>query len=208
MPSKVGRDLSLDPRYGGIYNSSVVNSTVTFCDTAGLHIVNESSLLELKLTNGDAFRPNITVSGPQPFEEDNWVELSISNSMKYRTVMPALRCRVVNNTQSSEQESGSELLKGLQKVRKCNFRSACPFGIKLNSLLSESGKEVLVTVGSEIEVIRKSLDAITVPVTVSDLREWSDCSTYNFFDGKNLLVVLFGVVLAAILFCIQMYRLS
>ena len=115
------------------------------------------------------------------------------------------RCRVIDNRQSYEQESSnsnsssSKILGRLQKIRKCNFRSACPFGIKLNSLLSQSGKQSVIRVGGELVVCRTNTEAITVPVSLSDLREWSDETKYQSWY-LYLFVVVFGVALAILLY--------
>ena len=74
-------------------------NTLAFSDDSQLLIVNQKSINKLDINCHTYFRPNILIDGDNPFDEDNWLEIMLNNNLNniLRTVIPAYRCRVVNN---------------------------------------------------------------------------------------------------------------
>ena len=95
---------------------------VAFSDQAPLLIISEASLhhlndrLEEEITI-DRFRPNIIVSGTEPFEEDSWLEISIG-SQQFRVIQQCERCVFTTIDPITQQRHpGGEPLKTLSKYR-------------------------------------------------------------------------------------------
>ncbi len=92
QPAHLGRPV--DPRYAG------AGDQVSFADGFSLLLTSTASLDELNRRLVDAgaaavpmsrFRPNVVVSGCQPFEEDRWTAIRI-NGMRFALNKPCERC--------------------------------------------------------------------------------------------------------------------
>ncbi|XP_019621970.1 PREDICTED: mitochondrial amidoxime reducing component 2-like [Branchiostoma belcheri] len=95
---------------------------VGFQDQTALMLTSEASLdnLNNKLTTPVAmrnFRPNIVVSGSEPFQEDDWLHIRIGK-VDIRTVLPCNRCLVTTiNPETGVKDKAKEPLKTLESYR-------------------------------------------------------------------------------------------
>ncbi|KAM9613334.1 mitochondrial amidoxime reducing component 2 [Trichechus inunguis] len=81
---------------GEILSPSVPNYEVAYPDCSPILVLSEASLADLntrleKKAKMEHFRPNITVTGCGPFDEDTWDELLIGN-VELKKVMACPRC--------------------------------------------------------------------------------------------------------------------
>jgi uncharacterized protein YcbX len=65
------------------------------------------------------FRPNLVVTGAEPFEEDTWKRIAIGDT-EFHVVKPCARCVITTVDQSLGESSGPEPLLALSKFRKRN----------------------------------------------------------------------------------------
>jgi uncharacterized protein len=96
-------------------------SRVSFADGYPFLIISEESLADLNGRLSDPlpmnrFRPNLVVSGGEPFAEDTWAEVEISG-VRLRVVKPCERC-VVTTTDQATATRGKEPLRTLATYRK------------------------------------------------------------------------------------------
>ena len=123
-------------------------TTVSFADGYPLLCTTNASLQEL---NGrlfepvpmERFRPNVVVSGSQPFEEDTWKRLRIGE-VKFSVVKPCTRC-VITTVDQDTASQGKEPLRTLSSFRKRNGKVY--FGENLvpeNTGIIQRGDEVEV----------------------------------------------------------------
>jgi uncharacterized protein YcbX len=63
------------------------------------------------------FRPNVVVSGAEPFAEDEWAKLKIGETI-FRVPKPCARCVTTTVDQSRGEFDGSEPLKTLATFRR------------------------------------------------------------------------------------------
>ncbi|HFD86614.1 MAG TPA: MOSC domain-containing protein, partial [Gammaproteobacteria bacterium] len=63
------------------------------------------------------FRPNLVVTGTQPYEEDQWQRISI-NGVEFRIVKPCSRCIVTTIDPETGKQTGVEPLETLGTYRK------------------------------------------------------------------------------------------
>ncbi len=112
MPNDVVRET--DPEYA-------VGHRVSFADGFGFLLISEASLtalnrrLEVSLPM-NRFRPNLVVSGSEPFAEDRWRELRLG-ALELTVVKPCDRC-VTTTTDQETAERGVEPLRTLATFRK------------------------------------------------------------------------------------------
>jgi len=111
MPDDVRRPT--DPAYAEGYR-------VSFADGFGFLLISKASLAELnrRLETPlpmNRFRPNLVVSGTEPFAEDGWRSLRIGG-LELRVVKPCGRC-VVTTTDQETAERGGEPLRTLATFR-------------------------------------------------------------------------------------------
>lgn len=104
---------------------------VSFADGFPVLLCNTASLLDLngrleQPVSMSRFRPNIVVSGQEPFEEDSWRRIRIGE-IEFAVVKPCSRC--VMTTIDDAGEKGKEPLKTLATYRR-NEHGAC-FGQNL-----------------------------------------------------------------------------
>jgi uncharacterized protein len=96
-------------------------SRVSFADAFPFLIISEASLADLnRRLDGplpmNRFRPNLTVSGGHPYQEDRWTRIQIG-SLPLNVVKPCARC-VITTTDQATTERGVEPLRTLAMYRK------------------------------------------------------------------------------------------
>jgi MOSC domain-containing protein len=111
MPDDVLRPT--DPQYAEGHR-------VSFADGFGFLLVSDASLADLNRRLEaplpmNRFRPNLVVSGTEPFAEDGWREIRIGG-LPLRPVKPCGRC-VVTTTDQETGERGQEPLRTLATFR-------------------------------------------------------------------------------------------
>jgi len=114
MPNDVIRQT--DPDYA-------LGHRVSYADGFGFLLIGAASLAELnrrleKPLPMNRFRPNLVVSGAEPFAEDEWRELRLG-ALELTVVKPCARC-VTTTTDQDTAERGVEPLKTLATFRKRN----------------------------------------------------------------------------------------
>lgn len=106
------------------------NNKVSFADGFPFLIISESSLRDLnsRLESPvpmNRFRPNIVVSGSEPYAEDTWKEIIIGNITFY-LVKPCERCVVTTIDQNTGKSLNDEPLRTLATYRRINkIRDFC-----------------------------------------------------------------------------------
>jgi len=110
------------------------NDFISFSDISPIHLISEASLKDLnsKLENPvtiDNFRPNILVSGPLAYEEDNWSSITIGDC-EFEVSLRTPRCSFTTiDPITTKIDSKQEPLRTLSKYRKVGNR--INFGIYL-----------------------------------------------------------------------------
>lgn len=94
------------------------------------------------------FRPNLVVSGFEPYDEDSWDRFKIGTSV-FRAAKPCARCRITTVNQDTGI-AGKEPLKTLATYRLQDQKVM--FG---QNLLCESGSSV--SVGDHVEILSKKM---------------------------------------------------
>jgi uncharacterized protein YcbX len=94
---------------------------VSLADAYPLLLIGKESLADLnsKLASPigmNRFRPNLVVSGSQPFAEDSWAEFRIADN-RFKAVKPCARC-VLTTVNPETAETGPEPLRTLSRYRK------------------------------------------------------------------------------------------
>ncbi len=98
-------------------------SVVSFADGYPLLCTTNASLMDLnqRLTEPipmERFRPNVVVTGDQPFGEDSWKRIRIGDVI-FSVVKPCTRC-VITTIDQDTADQGKEPLRTLSKFRKKN----------------------------------------------------------------------------------------
>jgi uncharacterized protein YcbX len=115
-----------NPRYAG------EERKVGFADGYAYLLIGEASLADLNAKllakNHPAlpmnrFRPNLVVSGSEPFAEDGWGEIRIGEAV-FRGVKPCGRCQVTTTDQATGEVKGPEPLATL-----ASYRESAEFGV-------------------------------------------------------------------------------
>lgn len=106
----------VDPKY-----ATQTTDQVSFADGFPFLIISEASLAELNSRLETAvpmnrFRPNLVISGCEPFEEDTWKRIQIGG-LQFEIVKPCARC-VVTTVEQSTGIKGLEPLQTLATYRK------------------------------------------------------------------------------------------
>lgn len=140
MPNDVVRDT--DPEYA-------VGHRVSFADGFGFLLISEASLTELNRRLEaplpmNRFRPNLVVSGSDPFAEDGWRELRVG-ALELTVVKPCARC-VTTTTDQETAERGVEPLRTLATFRTRNG------GVMFGQNLVHRGTG-RVAVGTAVDVV-------------------------------------------------------
>lgn len=97
---------------------------VGFADGFPLLLASESSLADLndrmeRVLPMNRFRPNMVITGAEPFAEDTWRQVRVGN-MTLRVVKPCARCVTTTVDQASGTAQGPEPLATLATYRKQN----------------------------------------------------------------------------------------
>ncbi|XP_063987506.1 mitochondrial amidoxime-reducing component 1-like [Diachasmimorpha longicaudata] len=109
-------------RFTKVYETLRSEDTGFFADLASYMLLSTSSVEELngRLKNPISplqFRPNIVVTGTEPFDEDNWEWIKIGDSAVIRNVKPCPRCRMVGIDPQTGVLNEQEPLTVLQAFR-------------------------------------------------------------------------------------------
>ncbi|WP_256008948.1 MOSC domain-containing protein [Desertivirga xinjiangensis] len=141
MPENTIR--SVDPRY------TVNNENVSFADAFPFLLISQASLNDLnsRLANPvpmNRFRPNIVISGTEPFEEDIWNEIQISD-VRFKVAKPCARCVLTTVDQDTAIRNKEPLLT-LSKYRSLDNKVL--FGQNLLAL-----NEGHIKTGARVEVL-------------------------------------------------------
>ena len=120
-----------------------------FSDGFPYLLIGQSSLDDLnsrlkKPVTRDRFRPNLVISGFEPYAEDEWKVIQIGETM-FRVAKPCARCRITTIDQDTA-ETGKEPLKTLSGYRMKDNKVF--FG---QNLLNLSGREIRT--GDEVKII-------------------------------------------------------
>ena len=99
------------------------NEQTSFADAFPFLVISDASLdaLNEKLLSPvlmNRFRPNITISGSEPFAEDAWKKIHV-NGITFSLVKPCARC-VVTTVEQSTGITGKEPLRTLSEFRTFN----------------------------------------------------------------------------------------
>jgi uncharacterized protein YcbX len=127
---------------------------VGFADGYAYLAANEASLADLNrrlAAKGHAalpmnrFRPNLVVSGDQPFGEDHWGEVQVGEAL-LRAAKPCGRCQVTTTDQATGEVRGPEPLATLGE-----YRDSREFGVMfgMNLVTVRGGR---VRVGDEVRI--------------------------------------------------------
>lgn len=127
-------------------------SNVAFSDGYPLLLISEASLEDLNARMPQAlpmnrFRPNLVVSGCEPYAEDAWRELRIGE-IGLHIVKPCARCAITTVDQDQGRFAGKEPLRTLARYRRGESGKVL-FG---QNVIHESKAGVL-NVGDTVEVI-------------------------------------------------------
>lgn len=112
MPAAGSR--RVDAKYG--------KTRVSFADAFPVLLTGQSSLEDLnsrleKPIPMNRFRPNLVISGSEPFEEDRWKKIRIGEC-EFDVVKPCARCVVTTVDQSAGTKTGKEPLATLAEFRR------------------------------------------------------------------------------------------
>lgn len=128
--------------------------SLSFVDDYPLHIVPLASLQDLNARANSSppldvlrFRPNIVVSGTEPWEEDRWKAVR-AGSHELRAGRACTRCPITT-VEPATAERGPEPLKTLAGFRR-NAKNKVEFGLYLHS-----APGAVLRVGQELEVVYK-----------------------------------------------------
>jgi len=113
MPDSTER--KADPRYARH------DENVSFADGFPYLVISQASLDELNSRLAEPitmrrFRPNLVISGTEPFAEDQWKQITIGN-LHFEVVKPCARC-VLTTINPETAEKGPEPLKTLATYRR------------------------------------------------------------------------------------------
>lgn len=134
----------VDPDYAG------PNDQVGFADGFPFLLISRASLDDLNRRLSvplpmNRFRPNIVVSGTDPFEEDRWKRIRV-DGITFRVAKPCARCAITTTDQDTAERS-HEPLRTL-----ATFRHVAGRGVTFGQNLIHDRPGVL-RVGAEVEVL-------------------------------------------------------
>lgn len=130
---------------------AVSDESVSFADAMPYLLISQASLdnLNSRLESPipmDRFRPNLVISGTEPFEEDFWDSVQIG-SVRFKVTKPCARC-VMTTVAQDTGKTGKEPLATLSKFRK--FGNKILFGQNMIAL-----DEGLITHKDVLKIILK-----------------------------------------------------
>lgn len=130
-------------------NYAFNNETVSFADAFPFLLIGQSSLDDLnerlkEKIPTNRFRPNLVFSGGNPFDEDGWQKIKISDVIFY-VVKPCTRC-VTTTVNQETGEKGDEPLRTLSTYRSKDNK------VNFGQNLLHEGNGIL-KVGDEIEIL-------------------------------------------------------
>ncbi|UFH54526.1 MOSC domain-containing protein [Spirosoma sp. KNUC1025] len=144
------------------------NDAVSFADGYPYLLIGQASLDYLNQRAPEPlsmvrFRPNIVVSGSEPYDEDSWAHFRMGE-MDFYGVKPCARC-VLTTIDPETAKPGKEPLRTLSTYRQ--WKHKILFG--QNVLADLSGENPLGTlrVGQSIDVVRRQEPWLAAPVSVS-----------------------------------------
>lgn len=116
------RDLSVWSKFTKVYSTLECEDTGLFSDLASYMLINAKSvdMLNEKLERPVPplqFRPNIVLSAPEAFAEDNWEWVKIGEKAVIRNVKPCTRCKFILVNQETGIPDTEEPLKTLKSFR-------------------------------------------------------------------------------------------
>ncbi|XP_076644070.1 mitochondrial amidoxime-reducing component 1 [Halictus rubicundus] len=116
------RDLSVWGKFTKVYSTLQTEDTGLFSDLASYMLMNTKSVdaLNEKLERpvpALQFRPNIVVSAPEAFVEDNWEWVKIGGKVVIRNVKPCTRCKFILVNPENGNPETEEPLKTLKSFR-------------------------------------------------------------------------------------------
>lgn len=119
----------INPKYGS------QEDRVGFADGYAVLLASESSLavLNARLENPvpmNRFRPNIVISGAEPFVEDSWKTLCAKSGVTFRVAKPCARCAMTTVNQVTGEKTGAEPLATLARFRR-NPEGKVDFAVNL-----------------------------------------------------------------------------
>ncbi|XP_012273670.1 mitochondrial amidoxime-reducing component 1 [Orussus abietinus] len=109
-------------RFTKVYKTLRNQDTGIFSDLASYMLITESSMDQLnqrleKSIPALQLRPNLLVSGSQPFAEDNWEWIKIGKHVILRNIKPCPRCSMVRVDPYTGIQDAEEPLKTLKTFR-------------------------------------------------------------------------------------------
>jgi uncharacterized protein YcbX len=127
--------------------------TVSFADAYPYLLISEGSLADLNSrleqpVGMNRFRPNLVVSGAEPFEEDTWKRIRVGD-VEFHLVKPCARCVMTTVDQAAGVKDGKEPLKTLSEYR--NQDGKVLFG---QNLIADTPGGT-VRVGDRVEVLER-----------------------------------------------------
>lgn len=141
-----------------VENRLVSSDLVTFADGYPFLIISEASLAQLNdrlVARGeepvpmDRFRPNLVISGCEPFAEDTWPRLRIGNVV-FRAAGPCSRCAITTTDQLTGARSGPEPLRTLAAFRR---DAADPGDVNFGQNLVHETKSGTLRVGDPVSAL-------------------------------------------------------
>ncbi len=134
----------VDPRY------DIDNNYTSLSDAYPFLVIGQSSLNDLnsrldEVLPMNRFRPNLVVSGSEPYAEERWHEFKVGETTFFG-VKPCARC-IVTTTNQDTAEVGKEPLRTLAKYHKTGNKII--FG--QNLIFGRKGSEIRV--GDAVEIV-------------------------------------------------------
>jgi len=167
MPESTHRDV--DPKYARQQDS------VSFADGYPYLLIGESSLYELNRRLSAShnhpsqslsmirFRPNIVVTGSDPYDEDAWAHFRI-NDIDFYGVKPCARC-VLTTIDPATGQKGKEPLRTLATYRQWNNKIL--FGQNVLAEPATAGNLGVLRIGQTLDILERQEPWLTPPTSVS-----------------------------------------
>ncbi len=147
---------------------------LSFADGYPYLLTNEASLRDLQnrchaSVQMEQFRPNIVVTGAQPWEEDTWKVIRIG-SVIFDVVKPCSRCIFTTiSPEKGQKHPSGEPLKTLQSFRTAQDNGDVDFG--QNLIPRSSG---VIRVGDEVEILTTGPGKVYGPGATDEEEEIPD----------------------------------